>query len=69
MSNSSAPLVFTARYGRAKRLVNGLRDSEKPTECRVFQANSDGSIGKFLRTEEPNDNDSIVDNGGMKYAR
>ena len=66
MSDSYAPPVFTPKYDRSKRLVNGLRDSEKPTECRVFQVNLDGSIGKLLRIEEPVKRILVGNNGGKK---
>ena len=63
MPNSYAQPNFTTRYSRSRRLVAGLRDSENPTECRVFQANPDGSKGKLLRVEEPVEFDTIRNNG------
>ena len=66
MSNSYAPPYFTTNHGRNRRLVAGLRDSEKPTECKVFKENTDGSIGKLLRVEEPVDFNIIRNNGGKE---
>ena len=64
MLNSYASPCFTTNYSRNNRLVVGLRDSEKPTECRVFKENTDGSIGKLLRVEEPVDFNITRNNGG-----
>ncbi len=45
-------------HSRAERRVKGLREYEKPTECRVFQANPDGTVGTLIRIEPPIDYDN-----------
>lgn len=53
MSNGDSPPGFSVENNRCRRLVAGLRIYEKPTECRVFQLNPDGTVGKLLRVEQP----------------
>lgn len=53
MPYGNAPPKFTTHNSRSRRLVDGLKDYEKPSECLVFQANPDGSKGELLRIVNP----------------
>ena len=43
-------IIPKSKFGQ---MVNGLRDSEPPSEIKVYRANPDGSRGEFLRAESP----------------
>ena len=69
MSISYAQPNFTIEFSRNRRLVAGLRDLEKPTECKIFRANLDGSRGKLLRVEKPVDFETAMNNGGKGWQK
>ena len=58
---------------RAEKLVNGLREGEKPGAVRVFRARADGTPGRFLRYETAGDFNPKLHKthnpgkGGMKF--
>lgn len=61
MTNRTTPRGFLP-HSLMECLVAGLRDYEKPTEVRVFSADT----GELLRIEKPTEYYKIKANGGRK---
>lgn len=47
----------------------GLRDSALPPKVRVYKANPDGSLGKFLHTEDGTDFSQAFNNRKIENER
>ncbi|MFA5036995.1 MAG: hypothetical protein WC479_07450 [Candidatus Izemoplasmatales bacterium] len=55
MANKQPPTNWLPKLGYDKK-VSGLRCFVQPNPVKVFRMNPDGSMGEFLRTEQPPDN-------------